>query len=441
MDRLKKVLIRISNDISKKEEILQAEYGKTDLLKIWKTSIQNAPRRLSKSWNRLFMALQLVLKMSYPNNFTFNRMVSKFREPIRLNKDLDGEIYKQSLIMLGRTREEAAEEKEQYKNKVAARNAGRGDYPVLYVEDVFKAMDEFIKSKNPYELALAIELATGSRSVEVFKVSKYFEVPNQPNQIKVQGLAKDKDNKNNLKNVIIIRNLNHLTAPQVLEAIEEIRSSFNFDNKSNEQIATATNKRLNDVFNEYIKPLFTPQQDTYLKTLSSHKTRYIAGYISYLTYGKPNKIPEESYIQQQLGHLNPESTKSYLGINIQYREKKMKNIDADTKDIITDTDLKEIRQQINNLKEEIKEKCSPDEVKYSTQGVGSVDLSEFKNKRVRSQTETQKIDMIIAALNALKDANIYITQKELGRRLQYGSVVLSKAYGKYRELNTPTTEN
>jgi len=386
MDKLRKVLNRIANDISRKDDILQEVYNKTDLYKIWSAVIENAPRRLSKSWNNLLKALQVVLKLSYTNSNTFNGIVSKFRTPIR---KLDPEIYKQSLIILGRSREEAIAQKEEYKAKVSARNTARGSFPVLYVEDVFNVMDQLIISNDPYELVLAVELATGSRSIEVLKVSKYFELADQPNQIKIVGLAKDRDGKNNLKDVVIIRNLVRLNSKQILDAIEEIRSSFNFVNKTNKKISSMSNTALNKVFRERVAPLFNPQDPEYLKTLSSHKTRYISGYISYLIYGKPQKLAEESYIQAQLGHLSGESTKSYLGINIQFKQKIIRNAPDDIKALF-ENEIKQIKEQVNR-------NC-PDSI--------DVDFSEFKNSHRRTMDEEAKVNNVVEALKVLKEKKL-----------------------------------
>jgi hypothetical protein len=418
MEKLRQNLIKISEDISQKEKILLREYKQKDLYKIWNEVISRAPKKLSKSWNNLMISLQNVLKLEYTNTSTFNRMISKFRKPIRENKDFSPEIYKHSLIVLGRSREEAAQQKDAYSAKVAARNAGRVSYPVLYVEDLYKTMYKLIRSNDPYELTLAVQLSTSSRSIEVFKVSKYFSVLDQPNQIEIVGLAKDKMGKNNLKDIVSIRNLVYLTSDQILEAVEKIRNSFNFENKSNEEISNSTNAFLNKAFKKNIAPLFHPQDEDYLKTLSSHKTRYISGYVSYLIYGKPNKIPEESYIGSQLGHLNAESTRSYLGINIQMKEKIIQNSPDDIKNLFQH-EIKEIKKQVSNLFPSESNKVD-------------VDLAELKNSNHRSMSESDKIDAVITALKLFREKKIKISQRELRSRLNYASNIMTAAYKKAR---------
>jgi hypothetical protein len=420
MEKLKNNLIKISEDISQKEKILKREYKQTDLYKVWRMVLAAAPTRLSKSWNNLMIALQNVLKLEYTNPTTFNGVVSKFRKPIRENTKLDPEIYKQSLILLGRTKEEAAQQKEAYSNKVAARNAGRASYPVLYVEDLFAVMDKLIASNDPYDLVLAVELATASRSIEVLKVSKYFALSGQPNQIKILGLAKDKMARNDLKNVVIVRNLVHLTSDQVLEAIEEIRSSFDFENKTNAKISNLTNSALNKAFREHIVPLFHPQDEEYLKTLSSHKTRYISGYVSYLIHGKPSKLPEESYIGSQLGHLSADSTRSYLGINVQMKNKVIAKAPDDIKALF--------EHEIKQMKQQIDANC-PDKA-------ASVDLSEFKNSHRRTLNYDAKVEAVVNALKLLKEKKIKMVQRDLRDQLGYSGGVMSAGYAQARREGT-----
>lgn len=418
MEQLRKILVRMSNDIEKKDEILQKEYNTTNLLKVWKNVIDKAPKRLSKSWNKLLNALQNVLKASYPNQNYFNTKVSQYRKPIKDNDSLDPEIYRQSLIILGRTQEEAIQQSEAYKSKVAARNVDRATYPVLYVEDVFAKMDELIQSNDPYELCLAVALATASRSIEVFKVSKYFSLDGQPNQIKVVGLAKDKGN-NNFDNVVLIRNIVHLTAEQVIEAVEEIRSSFEFERKTNQRISSMTNNALNKAFRTHIAPLFHPQDKQYLSTLSSHKCRYIAGYISYLIYGKSKRIPEESYLQAQLGHLSGESTRSYLGINIRYREKIIKHAPDEIKQLF--------ERELKNLADRVEQNC-PKQSKLS-----ELNLSQFRNSRRRIEPESQKVKKAKHCLAYLKENGIKVTQRELRAELGFSSKTLTEAYKQARQ--------
>lgn len=416
MEKLKRTLIRIADDPSAMKDLLLQEYNNPNLLRVYTTVVAKGPKRLSKSWTNLFTALQSVLKKLYTNPTTFNVMVSKFRKPIKTDPSLDLEIYRQSLVILGRTREEAQQQSEEYRAKVAARNADRASYPVLYVEDVFDLMDRLINSNDPYELTLAVALATASRSVEIFKVSRYFEVDGQPNQIKVVGIAKDKGN-NNFADVVLVRNLVHLTSDQVLEAIETIRSDFDLDRLSNQKISSMTNTALNKAFREHVIPLFTPQDKSYLKTLSSHKCRYISGYISYLVYAKPKRIPEESYLQAQLGHLSPESTKSYLGINIRFKQKIVKHAPEEVQQLFT--------HEMKSMSEKIDKRC-PEQIQ--------VDLSQYRNSYRRSETNDEKVSKVVAALQHLKDCGMKLTQKEIRSELGYSSDVMSAAYKKARSL-------
>ena len=95
----------------------------------------------------------------------------------------------------------------------------------IYAEDILEAIQKLKNSNDPYEQSLAVLLATGSRSIELFKVSKYYEIKGDPQRITVKGLAKDKG-KNELGNVVLTRNLVGLTRQEVVELVHEIRDEL-----------------------------------------------------------------------------------------------------------------------------------------------------------------------------------------------------------------------
>jgi hypothetical protein len=403
MNKLQFTLIKIANDFENMDKILMEDYKTIDLLQVWENVINEAPKELNHNWDNLMGALQAVLKLKYTNFNTFNKMVSKFRKPIReIHND---KIYERSKIILGRNQAEAEQQKKDYKNKVESRNNERATLPALYVNDVIKVMKKLIKSTDPYELALCVELATASRSIEIFKISKYIEIENQPNKIKIIGIAKDTFNKKfDFDNIVLIRNLVHLNSKQVIKAVNYIRLNLTTDinNMSNDDISKLTNKKINKVFDKYIKPLFVPQDPAYLNTLTSHKSRYISGYISYLLYGKPNKIPEETYIQSQLAHVSPQSTKSYLNINIFLKK--------------TDNKKKSVIKFSNFIEKEKKVAV----VNFP------VEINEFKNKL--GLTEQQKINNVKNALKVLLPLKIKFNQKQLKKYLGYSSKIMSDGY-------------
>jgi hypothetical protein len=383
------------------------------LLKIWSFTIAQAakPREgtISRIWLRLYKSLDRIIKALYDNENTMEGVCTVFRKVVRAKYGDASEIYKQSIYNMGVSQDRSKERKQEYAAKVKVRNAARAELQPIYVEDILAVIQKLKNSNDPYEQSLAVLLATGSRSIELFKVSKYYEIKGDPQRITVKGLAKDKG-KNDLGNVVLTRNLVGLTGPEVVELVHEIRDELNLKG-SNEKISQITNTPLNKAFQKTIQPL-APDFP-----MTSHKCRYTSGNISYLLYGKPKKIPYESYLQEQYGHLDADSTKSYLGINVQFREKVIAKAPDDVKSLF-ENEIKEIKEKVDI--------CCPDKNQV-------VDLSQFANSHRRKEEAQTKIDNVVKALKVLKQKNIKMTQRQLRERLHYSAGTMTAGYQLARE--------
>jgi hypothetical protein len=112
---------------------------------------------------------------------------------------------------------------------------------------------------------------------------------------------------------------------------------MDFTSLSNSETTNIVNAKLNKLWKEQISDNLTinaisidrdikdPAFKKQLKSMTLHKTRYISGNISFLLYGAPKNIPYESFLTKHYGHQNPESTKSYLGINIKFADQPKNN--------------------------------------------------------------------------------------------------------------------
>lgn len=398
---------------------------KTNLFNIWSKVIATAPRKYSRSWGKLFVQLDRLIKLLYPNENTSEVMFTSFRKPLRDAK-YDNEIYKQSVYQLGVDQQRSKQRKEEYANRVKARNVERGSLVPLYVEQIYQTVDQLIASNNVYEKLVAVELATGSRSIEVLKVSQYEEVKDNPNEILVIGLAKDKG-QNNLENVRLTRNLVRLKAKQVISAVTYIRSKVNTEG-TNDAISSRTNAHLNKVFKQVFVPILkqnagdkadTDEFKKQLKSFTSHKARYIAGNVSFLEYGKHKKIPYESYLQQQYGHLSGESTKSYLAINIKFKSKTVEKGDTEELKQLFNSEIGDLRTQLD--------KCCAKET-------DTLDVAPFKNSFSKGEDEYAKVNNVVEAIKLYKKNEVKITQKDLRAKLGYSADIMTKAYKKFRTL-------
>jgi hypothetical protein len=405
---------------------------KSALLAVWNSVVVKAPRKMSRTYERLFHALDETLNILYSNENTRESILTSFRAPFKQratsDPNFDKNIYIQSTHILGVSQERALERKREYADKVKARNAARGGLAPIYIEQIYAVIDELILSNNPYELSLAVLLATGSRSVELYKVSTYEEM-SEVYRIRVIGIAKDKGN-NNLQNVVLVRNLVRLTGKQVVNAVHKIRTALRTENLDNQKISSKTNAALNKAFKKHIVPLFvqnagdkadTDEFKAQVKTLTSHKARYIGGNASYQIYGKPKNIPETSYLQEQYGHLSGESTKSYLAIVVKYENES--NSDGSP-------DLIPLENRIAELESAVEACCDdgpPADIRQ--------ELKPFENSRTMRETHASKVQKVVSALKLLAAKKIKMKQVELRAILHFSADVMTSGYQAYRALS------
>lgn len=385
------------------------------LLNVWTSVVDKLvkPRydNISQARIRLFQSLDRVMKALFSNEDSLEVTLVEFRKPIKDKFGVDSETYTQSIYNIGLTQAQRLARKQKYADEVSERNKTRGSLPPIYVEDILTLI-HFLAGveRNVYEQSLTVLLATGSRSVELYKISSYSEIADEPGKVLVTGLAKNKS-----PSISLVRRLVGMCGRDVVSLVDNIRRKLRVGGKSNANITGITNQHLNKVFRTYIQPL-APSYP-----MTSHKCRYISGNISYLLYGEPEGLPYESYLQSQYGHLNPTSTKSYLAINIQFRGSYLDDIFTHYGIPLPRSDGEETNMQSKIITQH--------SVITSIEG-GSVDLDKYIHPRA---SRNDKINHVISCLTELKKNNIHIGQVNLRNKLRYGIHVVSDAYRLARE--------
>ena len=400
-------------------EILGEEYptysgiqsSKALLMKIWKDIIANAARGreggISRTWIRLFEAVDKVIKALFQNENTMENVCTEFRKVIRQKYGDNDQIYIKSTHILGVSRERAIERRENYQNKVAEKGLNRRNLTPIYDDEIYAAIDAGINSSDPLEKTIAVMLNTGSRSIEVMKVSTYSEVKDNSSFINIKGIAKDRSKKG-YENKVILRPLINLNADEVINAVEYIRKHLDLEG-TNDEIS----QRYNQTLNKRMKKLFANHPE-----LTAHKCRYIAGQMAFLLYGKGGT--ENTYLQQYLGHEDSSTTRTYQSINVKLRHeveipddiklKISKLIHDDEKNI---QDHKEIQSAINEIKaKKIKIKQS------------NVPYPEYINPKTHLG-DAQKIQNLTLLMKTAKKDGIIYNQKQLKKLYGYGSNILS----------------
>lgn len=371
--------------------------GSKCLATVFKAVVSRAPVKFSKTWKKLFIAMNTVINILYLNENTRASYLTILRAPLRSDR-FHPDIYTQSTHLMGLGQARSRERKEEYADEVKARNMARGELVPIFVGQIYSLLDYLIAQNDPYELALAVALATGSRAIEVFQVSTYSIIDGPVYQVKVKGLAKDNSRSTNNDDMVVIRNIVKLTNTQIVDAVAKIRELLpTLATKTRREVTYATNAKCNRVFKQYVVPLFAANAGDrvesegfkrQLKGLTFHKCRYIGGNASYQIYGAPKQIPESTYLQDQYGHQSADSTQSYLAV------------------IVTD---------------------SPGATGSGV--VAGIDaLSQFKNSHSRSESEHSKVMNVVLAIKTMRESGVSLLQKQLQKRLGYSSAIMSKGY-------------
>lgn len=394
------------------EEHSGIQNTKNILMAIWKDIIKNASQGrevsgITRIWLRLYEALDKVIKQLFMNENTSENVFVQFRKPIRDKYGDTSQIYIKSTHILGVSRERALERREEYQNKVAEKGLNRRNQNAIYDDEIYSAIDAGINSSDPLEKAIAVMLNTGSRSIEVLKVSTYSEVTYNPLFIHVKGIAKDRSKKGYDKKVII-RPLINLSSDQVINAVNYIRENLNVEGDNN-----AISSRYNQTMNKRMKKLFPSHPE-----LTAHKCRYIAGQMAYLLYG--NNGVENSYIQQFLGHEDGATSRTYQSINVKLRHQveipndiqlKLSKITIDDENNFIEH--KELKEAINQIKVKKIKIIRP-----------NIEFPEFINPRSHLG-DVQKLKILTSLMKKAKSEQIILGQIDLKKRYGYGSSILT----------------
>ena len=420
MDRFIKVLKNISCDqivnevenaniknSSTLNKIFENNYSifkgssKTRLITVWKLIIENDKNISAENWNESFVILDKIIKGLYKNEGSYLCAISQLKKVVKDKYGASSTIYK-TMMDIGITDEKRIKRDDEYKKKVILRNDNRDNLPVIFVEDIENIIHQAKQSNNDYDKAIAVLLASGVRSIDLLKVAIFDEEKGNSNLINIKNFSKTRGvKKGNLRPLI------GLKADEVIKLIGHIRMNLNIDG-NNADVINRRSGALNNAFKKYF------EKDT---TMSVHKCRYIYANCAYILYGEPQKKMYESYIQSILGHASADSTKAYLGINIQSKANILKNADKNVKKIY-EAENARLKAIIENMPVQ----------------KTNIDFTALKNSFQRTMQDDAKINNIIEALKTLKANGKKMKQSDLRTELGYSAKLMSTAYQKARQM-------
>lgn len=361
---------------------------------------------LLKLYLNIFELLQPLLEKFYLNRASLASISTSWRKPLKAMYGVGSEIYTESIYKLGITREESIKMKTDYKKSVRKSVRESDKAPKFTLEEVYDAIDKTAASDNPLDNIIAVQLACGSRLIEVIKISDFVAVED-PTMIQIEKVAKDKGD--DVEERVFLRPVIRISAEKVIEMVEKIRSMHNFQQMSN---ATATSKVISGV-NKGIKQYF--KQD-----ITSHKCRYLYASVAWQLYGKG--VPQAEYIRALYGHRSADTTLTYLQYAVHVPGFKLPE-DLLVKVDELQLDTVAIKKEQTVLKgdvQDIKKNINRD---IADRSMIPVRFPEFVNpKRLRLSTDA-KLQLLRELDRSFNDSGQRMTQKD-AKRYGFGSSII-----------------
>jgi hypothetical protein len=239
-----------------------------------------------------YIHIQTMLKHFYPNKESFHACSIRWRKPVGIRFGKRTPIYYQALVQLGLTKEESLARREKYEIKV--RQQIRNEKYIFSAAQVYDCINKCLQVDNFGHNFVAACIATGSRMIEVAKVTDFTESAAGENYIHIEKTAKSHLRRK------IIRPIIGMTSKTLLSLIEKIRSHKDFQNMTNVEVKTnvivSSTKALKNFF-----------------PLTMHKCRYIWAAMAWKLYG--GSVPQQEWVREMLGHESGDVSLTYLTFN------------------------------------------------------------------------------------------------------------------------------
>lgn len=288
---------KYSNLIPKKDMSKPAGPILLLLFKLYLDSIKT-----SKNLIKLFPNLKRLAETIYPKMNTRRGYYGKLRVLIKAKFGKEDPIYEKTFTDLSITKKEAGELTKQANLKVKKKNENQDE---VDVSNVLKTLFKTYNSKSILDQIITVQLATGSRLIEVLKVSEYRRATDaEINKVKagfknvdyyiaIDGLAKAALKKDGTGKTFIVKPLVVLNPEQLIELVENIRSELgDFRNIGNTKLTATWNTQVNTNIRTYFP-----------NASGSHFLRKIYGIYAYKAFAK-NNTSLNAFLNNVLGHAD-----------------------------------------------------------------------------------------------------------------------------------------
>ncbi len=246
----------------------------------------------------LFTKLAELVKLLFSKENTQQTIFAKLNNVLRSLYGDESKIYIKGRQILGLGKERNKQRIEEYNAKVENKNLDLDKTEYKFnINQLQRICEDLDRSAHSYDHIILVMLNTGSRMIEVIKISKYVSV-DKNKMLSILDAAKGSADRKIIPNCI--------SPVRVVELVDNIRNTLHdqLNGKTNVEI----NNSLNKVINQRIEYIFQN------KDMSSHILRRVAAEWNHITYGK-NSV-RTAYVKKFLGHVNISSTMPYLNIVI-----------------------------------------------------------------------------------------------------------------------------
>jgi integrase len=238
------------------------------------------------------------VKILFSKENTQQTIYAKLNNVLRRLYGDESKIYIKGRQILGLGKERNKQRIIQYNTNVENKNLDLDKTEYKFnINQLHRICDDLESSTNPYDQIILVMLATGSRMIEVLKISKYVSIDNNK-MLSIIDAAKGSSDRKIIPNCI--------RSVRVVELVDNIRNTLK--DKLKDMTNVEINNSFNKVINQRIEFIFRNEN------MSSHILRRVAAEWNYITYG--GNAVRTAYIKKYLGHVNINSTMSYLHIII-----------------------------------------------------------------------------------------------------------------------------
>ena len=354
----------------------------------------------AKELEQTFDNITKIINITYPVIKTRQKLYGELRKILSNRFGNNSKIHRESKKNLSISYEEFQQVEKQAKEKVLERNTEKKAFSR---EQVLEVIHNLKNSSDYIDLIILVGITTGSRLIEILRISDYEPIVGNPNRIMIGGLAKgsgkskDKNLSKNVERPILV-----ITSKELLKAVKIIRENVKQETEklglNNQELSKKYNERVNRRIKKYK-----------ISGGTTYDLRKIYANLSYELIADQTKITKNGWIMKILGHENLNTSLHYNNVSLLSSGQ---SVDAHLDDITIKQE--NIEKRVDDIEKEVDVKypssSDPNAVKFLNKNGNYVYISKLPrlkdgNTLVRGRIkikEFEKFGVSITNLNLRK---------------------------------------